>query len=142
MVTYKPGERGKLDAQGAARGPRGGEEVRVASSEFGGENLRTLSRGPRSLQFLQSGKMMKSEATDTTTNILIHSSRSAPYSPGASGVQTPRATAPPTGNFAQRKRLSSLLSRAAPFCPGGALDSLRFSFQILKKNKLPGREEI
>lgn len=42
-----------------------------------------------------------------------------------------RAAAGRAGKFAQRG-LSFRLSSAAPFCPGGAFGTLRFSFKILK----------
>lgn len=68
--------------------------------------------------------------TDTHPSGQLPTARAGLLRRVASGPQ--RAAAGRAGKFAQREGLSLRLSSAAPFCPGGAFGTLRFSFKILK----------
>lgn len=78
---------------------------------------------------------MMNKTINIATDIDTRPSGQLPTAPAgllrtvASGPQ--RAAAGRAGKFAQRG-LSFRLSSAAPFCPGGAFDTLRLSFKILK----------
>lgn len=132
------GRMGGWGGQGAARGEIPVRSCRLARSarpEF--KNQQPGALKPQIPTPLPPGERIKNKKTNNTESIGIHPSRPAPHcsvpalAPGGVGPPAPQQPGGPESLCGQRDSLSAA-PRAAPFRPGGALGSLRFSFQILK----------